>query len=96
MSLRGGKALLLRKRSGAGSRASALGTQHGAGAKTPPRQPPGTAALLFGAIVFLQAGFGPAFYKGKLTARVVGRDGACTLSSGTEVWAAANPVCYNF
>ena len=50
----------------------------------------------FWAIVFLQAGFGLAFYKGKLTARVVGGDGACTLSSGTEVWAAPNPVCYNF
>ena len=64
MSLHGGKTLLLRKRSGTGSRAPAPGTQHGAGARTPPQQPPGSAALLFGAVVFLQAGFGLAFYRG--------------------------------
>jgi hypothetical protein len=56
VSLRGGKALRLKKRSGTGSRASASGTQHDAGAETPP--------LFFAAIVFLQAGFGLAFYRG--------------------------------
>jgi len=45
---------------------------------------------------FPASGFWTGVLQGSSAVRVVGTDGAWRLSSGTEVWAAANPVCYNF
>jgi hypothetical protein len=70
------------------------------GATTPPRPPPGTTALLF-----LSHDIRREFScKRVLDWRSTGEFGhtggwhrwSRTLSSGTGVWAPANPVCYNF